>query len=710
MSYTNIFGGYNINTAFPSYAIYTIPDGETLQLTWPSSFVDNSNVAAQIIDLIGEGINSRVALPNATLISAGQEIQFSNRGQFEIDILDFDGSLIASIPPTDVNQQIIYLRDNTTSGGEWAVIHLGSGTSSADASVLAGYGLVALDSTLNTNFPGKTVVGNYQVQLSDRGSILVWTGGAGTITLPPQLAGFPIAVNNAGSGTVVIDTTDGATIDGENTFALNPSESSSFIGVEANWNTLGYGVESFFQVNVLSPLNLSAVGATLTLTNQQASRLVQQYTGLLTQDVIIYYPAASGQWYIWNNTTGPHTVTARLSGPIGNPIVIPQGEKVILYSDGTSIYNTPTIATSAVFPDGTEGGPGITFQSDSTTGFFKPPTPPAGVIGYSSAGTQSLTFGGVPSGIPLGINGGLPGVYWDITNSHYVGFKAPLGLITDIVWRLPGDAATSDGQILFSTASNQLLFTTATYPETTSINRILYSSANNVIDQIPTANNGVLVTSGSGVPSIGSTLPTAVQGNITSLGIVTSGTVRVAAGGTGINTTTAYGVICGGTTATGNFQNVGAGTSGRVLTSNGAGALPTWNSLPSSISAASQAQQQAASSTSVYVSPGRQQFHPSAASFWVDFNGADGSRFAYYNVSSVTRNSAGNYTITIPNNFSSSNYVVQITVRRASGIGNPVSTIVNAQDSASVTILTYRDSATPMDFEDVYVEGFGTLA
>lgn len=56
-----------------------------------------------------------------------------------------------------------------------------------------------------------------------------------------------------------------------------------------------------------------------------------------------------------------------------------------------------------------------------------------------------------------------------------------------------------------------------------------------------------------------------------------SGTLPVTAGGTNNTTFTAYSVICAGTTATGAFQNVsGLGTAAQVLTSNGAGALPTW--------------------------------------------------------------------------------------------------------------------------------------
>ena len=53
--------------------------------------------------------------------------------------------------------------------------------------------------------------------------------------------------------------------------------------------------------------------------------------------------------------------------------------------------------------------------------------------------------------------------------------------------------------------------------------------------------------------------------------------IDVSSGGTGLSTaTTAYGVIAAGTTATGAFQNIGTGASGEVLTSNGAGALPTF--------------------------------------------------------------------------------------------------------------------------------------
>jgi hypothetical protein len=65
-------------------------------------------------------------------------------------------------------------------------------------------------------------------------------------------------------------------------------------------------------------------------------------------------------------------------------------------------------------------------------------------------------------------------------------------------------------QMLQSGASTTPAWSTATYPATTTINRLLYSSAANVISDLATANSGILVTSAGGVPSIGTAIPNGV--------------------------------------------------------------------------------------------------------------------------------------------------------------------------------------------------------
>lgn len=96
------------------------------------------------------------------------------------------------------------------------------------------------------------------------------------------------------------------------------------------------------------------------------------------------------------------------------------------------------------------------------------------------------------------------------------------------------------GQMLQSGAGAAPAWSTATFPATTAVSQILYSSATNTVAGLATANNGVLITDGSGVPSISSDLPDATQDNITRTGTIVSGTwngtdVGVAAGGTGLD-------------------------------------------------------------------------------------------------------------------------------------------------------------------------------
>ena len=87
------------------------------------------------------------------------------------------------------------------------------------------------------------------------------------------------------------------------------------------------------------------------------------------------------------------------------------------------------------------------------------------------------------------------------------------------------------------------------------------------------ATSPTLVTPALGTPASG------VLTNATGLPIIagTTGTLTVARGGNGRTSHTAYAVICGGTTTTAAQQSIASvGTTGQVLTSNGAAALPTF--------------------------------------------------------------------------------------------------------------------------------------
>ena len=75
------------------------------------------------------------------------------------------------------------------------------------------------------------------------------------------------------------------------------------------------------------------------------------------------------------------------------------------------------------------------------------------------------------------------------------------------------------------------------------------------------------------------------------------------------------------------------------------------------VSAATQAEQETGSSTAVAVTPGRQQYHASAAKVWCNY-AMNGTANGSYNVASVSDGGTGLATINYSVNFSSTNYAV----------------------------------------------------
>lgn len=329
-------------------------------------------------------------------------------------------------------------------------------------------------------------------------------------------------------------------------------------------------------------------------------------------------------------------------GSIGSDPVL----STLTAGTGISIVNGPgTITISA-------NGSTIVETLTGNSGGAISPT--AGNI--NTVGTGSITISGSGSTLTTQLTG--------LTN-HAIQIGAGTATLTQL-------ASGTTGQVLQTNTGADPTWSTATYPSTTTINQILYSSASNTVSQITAGNNGVLISDATGIPSWlangttgqvltattgspaswttistgsvstltgnsgGAISPTA--GNINTLGTgsitiagagstlttqltgltnhnvligagtatitnvapsATSGvplisqgaaadpafgTAVVAGGGTGATSFTAYAVICGGTTSTNPLQSIASvGTSGQVLTSNGAGALPTFQNSSSAI-------------------------------------------------------------------------------------------------------------------------------
>ena len=85
---------------------------------------------------------------------------------------------------------------------------------------------------------------------------------------------------------------------------------------------------------------------------------------------------------------------------------------------------------------------------------------------------------------------------------------------------------------------------------------------------------------------------------------------------------------------------------------------------------AAQSDQETATSTSTFVSPGRQQYHPSAAKAWVNFNGTGTVAIRRgYNVSSITDNGTGNYAVNFTTSFATNDYATASMIQNPSSAG-----------------------------------------
>jgi hypothetical protein len=83
-----------------------------------------------------------------------------------------------------------------------------------------------------------------------------------------------------------------------------------------------------------------------------------------------------------------------------------------------------------------------------------------------------------------------------------------------------------------------------------------------------------------------------------------------------------------------------------------------------------QADQEAATSTALFVTPAVQQLHPSASKCWLKCDHA-GSINASYNITSITDTGTGQVTVTIATDFSSAHYAILVSVGSDVGTSTP---------------------------------------
>ena len=196
------------------------------------------------------------------------------------------------------------------------------------------------------------------------------------------------------------------------------------------------------------------------------------------------------------------------------------GNDDVVYCDNVDFSGnhpvTKTITTNGQLLIGSTAAPNIRVGTLASAGGTVAITTGAGTINLEAGASVPTTFStnsgnavpvaGVLNDLGAGsikTSGAANVVTTELTGltNHAVLVGAGTSTITKV-----GPTATA-GQVFQSAgAATDPEFSTATYPSTTTVSQILYSSATNVVSGLTTANSAVLVTTSAGVPVLSSTM------------------------------------------------------------------------------------------------------------------------------------------------------------------------------------------------------------
>ena len=393
MSYNSPFTGNVIQPTDVSYRSITLT--ANTQLEWPINGSYTNEYAARIMEVAPSGPNLQLWMPPANQASVGQDALIRNTGAVAFTVYGFDGqNSIVTVAAGEA--QYIYITDNPDESGTWGIIAFGVGSSGADAATLAGYGLLAIGSTLNQSHPVVSHSSSYTVLDTDRAKFLTWLGGAGTFTLSSASSlgdNWFTMVRNSGTGSLTINTNGSDFINGSLSIVLQPSDSAFIVNSGVAFFTVGLGRNTQFNFSQLT--KLVAVG-TYVLTSAEASNTIQKYVGTLSGNVTIQVPPTIQVYYVQNAvdpTVNNYTLTVTTGIAGSASATIPANAQTILICDSVNIVAASSAitagATSLPLINGSVTAPSLYFALETGTGLYRPSS---GAIGISVLGVNVATW------------------------------------------------------------------------------------------------------------------------------------------------------------------------------------------------------------------------------------------------------------------------------------------------------------------------------
>jgi hypothetical protein len=370
-TYTSPFAGDVVLPTDVSYASY--PISADLTLVWPVNGNISTSVAARIMDITPSTSGLSVFMPPANQVSVGQDAFIKNPSAFTLTIKSSTGATLGTL--TAGATRYFYLTNNSTVSGTWSNIALGIGTSTPDATTLAGLGLKAIGATLNQASPTSSVTAGYTFTSTDRAQTKVWGGGTGSVTLPVASTigdDWFFFFKNNGTGTVTMNAQGANTIDLASSKEFQPNESAMIVSTGSVFVTVGYGVSNQF---LFQSITKEVTSGSYTLSTSEASSLIQEYVGTLSGSVTINYPPVVAFYIVSNQTTaGGNTLTITTGVGGGANATVAAGNQATLISDGVNFYNANTVqagASVSSLANGSAANPSLSFASEPSTGIYR---------------------------------------------------------------------------------------------------------------------------------------------------------------------------------------------------------------------------------------------------------------------------------------------------------------------------------------------------
>ena len=391
-SFTDVFGGQTVPPSEPSLTrIDLAADGA---LAWPDNFsgaVVDEHLASSIVE-VSLSAPLVLSLPPADRASVGTDILIRNVGSAQLSVIDAEGGAVTVVDPGE--SKYFYIQVNLTAAGIWQVFTYGTGTSGADASLLAGMGLQADTSNkLQLYVEYRSVNSDTDIVVEDRAKIVEIVAGSVTVTLPQASEagnGFSVMLRNSSDGSVVIEGFGTEQVDRALSKTLFPGESCVLVCNGTYWISVGYGRDAEF---MFSEVVVDASLSNITLTSSEVAGRMIRVAGVATGNVTITLPTVDNIYFVSvESGVGGFQVELKTSLP-GSSVSLVASQSTILYCDGSNVgiaINTALVSTLNL-ADGSATAPSIRYSLDSDTGLFRSG---AGQVSFSSNGVATAGFNG----------------------------------------------------------------------------------------------------------------------------------------------------------------------------------------------------------------------------------------------------------------------------------------------------------------------------